>query len=108
MKLISGYFLIFIFLEFYSKRNIPKLKKVATAERLSRFIPGLGQTWLGYPGEGGLSFLMNATALGLGIYGVISGYTITAYFLGTGFLQKFYFGGHSIAPLQPSALYTIK
>ncbi|MEI6574687.1 MAG: hypothetical protein WCO63_00750 [Bacteroidota bacterium] len=77
----------------YKPRRIPKIRNAESAVWMSRFIPGLGQTWLGYPGEGSISFLLNASALGLGIYGIISGYPITGYFLGASFLQKFYFGG---------------
>jgi TM2 domain-containing membrane protein YozV len=77
----------------YSPKNRPKLKSATRSEWFSRIIPGLGQTYLGYPGEGSLSFLLNAASLGLGVYGVVSGYPISGYIVGAGMLQKFYYGG---------------
>jgi len=77
----------------YDQQNLPHLKNANSAVWMSRIVPGLGQTWLGHPGEGAVNFVLNAASLGLGIFGVVSGYPITGYFLGTGFLQKFYFGG---------------
>lgn len=78
---------------FYAPENRPALKNANTAEWLSRFIPGLGQTWLGYPGEGSVSFLLNAASLGIGALGILTGYPVSGYIIGGGLLQKFYFGG---------------
>lgn len=79
--------------EFYSTKNLPHLKNARKAEWFSRIIPGLGQVYLGYPGEGAINFILNAGALGFGLWGVFSGYPITGYIIGAGLLQKFYYGG---------------
>lgn len=78
---------------FYAPEHRPALKNEVKAEWLSRFIPGLGQAWLGYPGEGSMSFLLNAVSLGVGALGILSGYPVSGYIIGGGLLQKFYFGG---------------
>ena len=66
---------------------------VNKAAKMSSFIPGSGQIYLGYWSEG----LVNAT-LQLGSvafigYNLISAQYFTAITLGTGILQRFYVGG---------------
>jgi len=77
----------------YSAENRPHLKNPEKAEWFSRIIPGSGQAYLGFPGEGSMSFLLNALSLGTGILGVLSGYPVSGYIIGAGMLQKFYYGG---------------
>lgn len=73
--------------------NPPKLKKENTGRWLNYFLPGSGQVYAGYPGDGLMSFLLNASSLAFGVFMIINGYYITGYIIGTGLLQKFYFGG---------------
>lgn len=75
----------------YNER--PKLFKGKKLDWYSRFIPGSGQVITGYPVEGSISFILCASALSFGIYEVYTGYYITGYFLGAGFLNGFYYGG---------------
>ncbi len=78
--------------ELYNEKNIPRLKKVNKAVILSRVIPGLGQIYAGYWGEGIASFLFNATALGLTAVGVYYHYFITSFAIGFTVFEKFYVG----------------
>jgi tetratricopeptide (TPR) repeat protein len=76
----------------FKKRNLPKVKIENTAKYLSMFIPGSGQIYLGYVGEGLFSFTLNLTALTLGAYGIYQGYYLTGYIVGFGFLSKLHGG----------------
>ncbi|MBN1990941.1 MAG: hypothetical protein JW783_16175 [Bacteroidales bacterium] len=76
----------------YSKRNLPKLKSENKLFWIS-FIPGAGIAYAGKPLEGAFNFTLNATALGLGVLGILNGYYITGYAGGAIMLEKFYFGG---------------
>lgn len=78
--------------ELYTKENRPKLKKENTLFWIS-FVPGAGIAYAGKPLEGAFNFTLNATALGLGVLGILNGYYITGYAGGAIMLEKFYFGG---------------
>ena len=77
----------------YDEGNLPNIKKPATARKLSTFLPGAGQIYAGYIGEGVMNFLLHILCLGTGAYGFYTGYYLTGYFVGLGLFQKFYFGG---------------
>lgn len=78
---------------FYTKKNIPKLKSVEKAKNLSTLLPGTGQLYLGYVGEGiaNVSFQL----IGLGFTGLCiwQKYYVTGALVGFSFFQKFYAGG---------------
>jgi len=77
----------------YDAANLPDIKKTATARKLSTFLPGAGQIYAGYFGEGVMNFLLQIICLATGAYGFYSGYYFTGYLVGLGLFQKFYFGG---------------
>jgi TM2 domain-containing membrane protein YozV len=79
--------------EIYYNKSLPKFKKPAKAENLSRFIPGSGQMYSGAVGEGTINFLMNASILGFAAYEFYTQYYFTGYFVGLGLLNKTYNGG---------------
>ena len=83
-------------LKYYEKA--PRFKNPETAKHLS-ILPGLGQVYCGKVFEGGLSFLLNASALGFGAWEVYSGYYLTGYVVGVTLLQKFHSGGQHRAEL---------
>lgn len=69
-----------------------KVKKENTAEWFSSFVPGWGQTYAGYFGEGVSGFILNAAALGFMGYNFWLTNYITTFTVGSGLLNKFYFG----------------
>ncbi len=79
-------------------QDAPRHKNPETARYLS-ILPGLGQVYCGKVFEGGLSFLLNASALGFGAWEVYSGYYFTGYVVGVTLLQKFHSGGQHRAEL---------
>lgn len=88
--------------QLYSKKNLPKIKKITTAEHLSRYIPGAGQAYAGKPGEGALNFLIQLSCLAFGAHQLSNGFTtfqfwnafpFTGYLGGIGMLSKVYVGG---------------
>lgn len=74
-------------------KSKPRLFNAKRLDWYSRFIPGSGQIITGHVFEGAMSFLFCATALTFGAYEVYTGYYLTGYFLGAGFLNGFYYGG---------------
>lgn len=70
-----------------------KYKNPEKATALSTFIPGSGQIYDGYPGNGILSFLLQVTSLAFVGYNVLNEYYLIGIFTGGGLFQKFYFGG---------------
>ncbi len=78
--------------------DTPKYKDPEKARHLS-LLPGLGQVYTGKVFEGGISFLLNASALGFGAWQVYSGYYFTGYVVGVTLLQKFHSGGQHRAEL---------
>lgn len=83
-------------LSFYDQA--PRLKDPEKARHLS-IIPGLGQAYSGKILEGSVSFLLNASALGYGVWQVYSGYYFTGYVVGVTLLQKFHSGGQHRAEI---------
>jgi TM2 domain-containing membrane protein YozV len=81
-------------IDFYTRKNIPKLKKVKRAQLLSMFVPGLGQMYAGYVGEGLLNFTLTFASLGLAGVAFWYKYYFTGYFAGLALFQKFYFGAN--------------
>lgn len=88
--------------DFYSSKNIPKIKKIKTAEHLSRFIPGAGQFYAGRPGEGAFNFLIQLSCLAFAAHQLSNGFTtfqfwnafpLTGYLGGIGMWNKIYQGG---------------
>jgi tetratricopeptide (TPR) repeat protein len=79
--------------DLYSKKKIPHIKSVKGAENWSRFLPGAGQIYSGYPGEGILNFTINVSILTFSAIQAINGFYITGYLAGLGFFNKTYQGG---------------
>lgn len=71
--------------------DVPRFKKHKRAEVLSAF-PGLGHWYAGYFGEGAVSILVTVGALGFATMNVFLGNYLTAFTLGSGLLQMFWFG----------------
>lgn len=77
----------------------PRLKSEATARWLS-FFPGLGHLYAGYPLEAVTALLLNAAALGFGVWQVLDRCYITAYIGGAGTLSATYPGVMKSASLH--------
>ncbi|HEX5001120.1 MAG TPA: hypothetical protein VFW78_01380 [Bacteroidia bacterium] len=77
----------------YAPQRFPKLKNPDTAQKWSTFIPGAGHIYAGYVGEGLLNFSLTAASLGFIGYEIYVAYYITAFTIGSGIFQHFYFGG---------------
>ena len=75
------------------KQDPPRLRDPDRAEILSSFLPGAGLIYAGKPGGGLGNAAIQISALGWGVYNVLSGYYLTALFSGGGLFQAFYFGG---------------
>lgn len=74
----------------YTKQ--PKLKKVKKAALLSRFVPGLGQIYVGYWGEGITAMTCNVVFLGLTGVGIYYKYYVTSILYSSSVFAKFYLG----------------
>jgi len=79
--------------ELYNHHRIPRLKNSNKAVRLSTFLPGFGQAYLGYWGEGAVNASLQLGSLVFIGYNLWSAQYFTALTVGTGMLQKFYVGG---------------
>ena len=79
-------------------KHTPKYKNPEKARHLS-ILPGLGQLYCGEVFEGGINFLLNASALGFGAWQVYQGYYFTGYVVGVTLLQKFHSGGQHRAEI---------
>ena len=77
----------------YAPENYPHLKKLLKAQKMSAFLPGLGQLYAGYFWEGAASAFLNVASLGLTGYFIYAKLYITAATIGTSVLSKFYMGG---------------
>lgn len=77
----------------YEKENRPRFKSTNKAGNLSTFIPGSGQMYSGYAGEGLTSFGLVAASLAFTGYHAWIEHYITAFTLGSSLFQRFYFGG---------------
>ncbi len=77
----------------YALNQLPHLKSVDKASRLSTFFPGAGQCYSKNYGEGIMSFLSLTVVAGAMVVGVVYQYYFTSLFLGNMLLGKFYMGG---------------
>jgi hypothetical protein len=77
----------------YNEQNIPKIKSLNKAVKMSTFFPGLGQTYAGAPAEGLFSFMALVACTGAMVYGIINQYYFTSVVLGNILIGKFYQGG---------------
>ncbi len=77
-------------------KNCPKLKKEEVAMWLS-IVPGLGHLYAGCYGKAVTAFLINAAALGFGLWQVFEKFYITAYIGGAGMLSITYLGNFKSA-----------
>jgi len=80
--------------ELYSPKNYPRLKNLLKAQKMSAFLPGLGQLYAGYFWEGAASAFLNAVSLGaMGYYIVFEKLYFTGIMAGSAVFSKFYMGG---------------
>lgn len=70
-----------------------KLKNPEKAEKISYFLPGIGQMYAGYFGKGLISSLIQAGLVGFGAYSLYEGYFFTGALTGIGLFYSFYTGG---------------
>ncbi|MFA7380306.1 MAG: hypothetical protein WC150_07595 [Bacteroidia bacterium] len=77
----------------YAGASIPRLKDVEKAKKLSSIIPGTGQIYAGYWGEGILSVTLQAVGLGITGLGIWKQYYASGVLIGFSFFQRFYMGG---------------
>jgi len=77
----------------YQDSKIPKLKDPERAKKLSMFLPGTGQLYAGYFGEGALSVSLQLVGLGFTGLCIWQKYYFTGAFVGFSIFQKFYGGG---------------
>ena len=77
----------------YDPDSLPRIKNKRKAVRMSTFIPGLGQTYAGYPGEGAVSMGALLVTSGAMVIGIINQYYFTSIVLGNVVFGKFYQGG---------------
>ena len=73
--------------------SFPKLKDLDKAEWLHLFLPGTGQMYAGYFGEGAVSSVMTLGAVGFTLFQAWKGYYALAAFGGAGIFYAFYTGG---------------
>lgn len=77
----------------YNLRQVPRIKNPEKAARLSTFLPGAGQIYAGYPGEGIFSLAaIGVLASGMAV-GVVYQYYFSSVFMGNILIGKFYQGG---------------
>lgn len=79
--------------EAYSFLPKTKLKNPDKAEKISYFLPGIGQMYAGYFGKGLISSLIQAGLVGFGAYSLYEGYFFTGALTGIGLFYSFYTGG---------------
>jgi tetratricopeptide (TPR) repeat protein len=84
LKFVSSY---------YAKKNIPKLKSLRKARRLSKCLPGAGLFYAGKPGKALLNIGFQLAALGYTGANVYFGNYITAATAGVFMIRSFYTGG---------------
>jgi len=81
----------------YNSGRFPKLKNPKKAKTMSHIIPGLGQMYAGYFGEGLSSLALNTITLAGAAVGIYFQYYFTSIVLGNYFFAKFYLGNVSRA-----------
>ena len=77
----------------YVPENYPHLKNLLKAQKMSAFLPGLGQLYAGYFWEGAASAFLNVASLGLTGYFIYTKLYFSAAAIGTSVFSKFYLGG---------------
>jgi hypothetical protein len=77
----------------YSVKARPRLKSQSKARRMSTFVPGLGQVYAGFPGEGITVFVTVTAIAGAALVGILNQYYFTSIVLGNYVFGKFYLGG---------------
>ena len=70
-----------------------KSRNVERAYNLSLVLPGLGQTYAGYPGRGTISGLMQAGSAGFTYYSLVNQYYFSGVLTGAALFYTFYLGG---------------
>jgi len=80
----------------YTKKQMPKIKNEKVFEWIS-IVPGMGQMYVGKPGEGLMNIGLNLAAFSFGVVQILNGCYFTGYFVGTLSINKFYFGGRTRA-----------
>lgn len=73
--------------------DFPKLRNPEKAGRWATFLPGTGHLYAGYPGWGILNGGLQLSGLALAAYLAFNHYYFSAFILGLGTFQMFYFGG---------------
>ena len=76
-----------------NKQGFRKLKDPERANHLSTFLPGLGQVYAGYTGEGLLSFGLHTLSLGGAVWTALSGYYMTAWLGAAIIILRLHAGG---------------
>lgn len=77
----------------YTAENYPRMKNLLKAQKMSAFLPGLGQLYAGYFWEGTASAFLNVASVGFMVYCIYTKLYFTGVFTGSGVLSKFYIGG---------------
>jgi hypothetical protein len=81
--------------ELYEPSRLPRIKNKDKAVRMSTFLPGLGQAYAGYPGEGAVNLSALLITSGAMVFGILNQYYFTSIVLGNVVIGKFYQGGLS-------------
>jgi len=71
----------------------PRFRKPDKASRFSTFLPGTGQMYAGYPWWGILNGGIQLSSIGVAALLIFNHYYFSAFMLGFGTFQMFYFGG---------------
>ncbi len=79
----------------YSKKSQPKFKRAKKARIMSFIVPGLGQIYAGYWGEGVTAMVFNGLFIGLTGVGIYYKYYITSVLYSYSIFSKFYTGNIS-------------
>lgn len=79
--------------QLYVPENYPRMKKLLKAQKMSAFLPGLGQLYAGYFWEGTASAFLNVASVGFMGYCIYTKLYFTGIITGSGVFSKFYLGG---------------
>lgn len=79
--------------QLYVPENYPHMKKLLKAQKMSAFLPGLGQLYAGYFWEGAASAFLNVASVGFMGYCIYTKLYFTGIITGSGVFSKFYLGG---------------
>ncbi|MBK8875323.1 MAG: tetratricopeptide repeat protein [Bacteroidetes bacterium] len=77
----------------YNELNYPKLKDKDKAIKWATFLPGSGHIYAGYTGEGIMNLTLQVASLGFIGYHIYISHFVSAFTIGSGMFQHFYFGG---------------